>query len=294
VRLQELSDYYHACQAQSSHEFLLIPSEEANTYLGGHWALVFPHPVYWYMNRKEGEPFRTTDAKYGTVYRIGSAKEMWQMVQAEQGFVYQTHPRTKGSTGYPDKILDTDYFRDPRYLGAGWKAMNADLSLPRLGERSFKTIDDVNNLGYHKRLIGEVDVFQVNTTHELYGHMNVNYVRLPALPAFSGYGQLLDAVSKGDYFTTTGEVVLPEVKWTQAGEHVAAHVSVGYTFPLNIAEIVWGDGTKTQRKIISLDRTREFASQSFDWNADCPGWKWARLAVWDVAGNGAFTTPIWR
>jgi hypothetical protein len=25
-----------------------------------------------------------------------------------------------------------------------------------------------------------------------------------------------------------------------------------------------------------------------------PGWKWARIAVWDVAANGAFTNPVWR
>ena len=28
--------------------------------------------------------------------------------------------------------------------------------------------------------------------------------------------------------------------------------------------------------------------------ADAPGWKWARLAVWDVAADGAFTNPVWR
>jgi hypothetical protein len=25
-----------------------------------------------------------------------------------------------------------------------------------------------------------------------------------------------------------------------------------------------------------------------------PGWTWARLAVWDVAADGAFTNPVWR
>jgi hypothetical protein len=37
--------YYKACRAQSGGDFLLIPSEEADIYLGGHWGLVFPHPV---------------------------------------------------------------------------------------------------------------------------------------------------------------------------------------------------------------------------------------------------------
>ncbi len=294
VRLKELYDFYRACQSRSDANFLLIPGEEANTFLGGHWGLVFPKPTYWYMDRKAGEPFRTNDAQYGTVYRVSNAKEVWDMVQAEQGLVYQTHPRTKGSTGYPDKIFETDYFRDPRYLGVGWKAMPSDLSSPRLGERAFKTIDDVNNLGFKKRLLGEVDVFQLDTTHELYGHMNINYVHLPTLPSFNHYGQLLDAIAKGDYFMSTGEVVLPAVAWKPDGDRITAHVSASYTFPLNMAEIVWGDGSHVQRKIFSLDTTREFGSGNFDWSLDAPGWKWARLAIWDVAGDGAFTNPVWR
>jgi hypothetical protein len=294
VRVKELFDYYRACRAQSDPGFLLIPAEEANFLLGGHYSIVFPKPVYWYMGRKEGQPFRAADPKYGTEYRVSNTKELWDVVKAENGQVYQTHPRTKGSTGYPDKILETEYFRDARYLGVGWKAMPSDLSSPRLGERSFKTIDDLNNLGLRKRLLGEVDVFQLDTTHELYGHMNINYVRLPALPSFDHYGELLDAVARGDYFTSTGEIVLPVVEWKPAGDHIATHVSASYTFPLHIAEIVWGDGTQTQRKIIPLDTTREFGSGSFDWTLDAPGWKWARLAVWDIAGNGAFTNPMWR
>ena len=45
LRLHELDEYYKACRAQSGRDFLLIPSEEADIYLGGHWGLVFPHPV---------------------------------------------------------------------------------------------------------------------------------------------------------------------------------------------------------------------------------------------------------
>jgi hypothetical protein len=93
---------------------------------------------------------------------------------------------------------------------------------------------------------------------------------------------------------TTGEVLLPEVTWKPAGDHVAAHVATRYTFPLNLAEIVWGDGSRIQRKVFPLDTTREFGTGNFDWDLDAPGWKWARLAVWDVAGNGAFTNPIWK
>lgn len=294
VRLEELRDYFRACRAQSGKDFLLMPAEEANVILGGHWGVVFPKPVYWFMDRKEGQPFLSDDPKYGRVYRTGDAREVWEMLRRENGYVYQTHPRTKGSTGYPDAIRDTEYFRDPRYLGSGWKAMPSDLSSPRLGERAFKTVDDMNNLGLKKRMIGEVDVFQLDTTHELYGHLNLNYVRLPALPSYDNYGRLLEAVAKGDYFISTGEVTIPGAELKGAGETIRASVTVDYTFPLRLAEIVWGDGTATHRKTIPLEATREFGHAAFQWTAEAKNWKWARLAVWDVAGDGAFTNPVWR
>jgi len=124
--------------------------------------------------------------------------------------------------------------------------------------------------------------------------MNVNYVRLPALPTYDNYGQLLDTVAKGDYFITTGEITLPAASIRPAGDKLMAHADVSYTFPLRMAEVVWGDGTQTFHKIFSLDTTREFGKGSFDWELDAKGWKWARLAIWDVAGNGAFINPVWK
>lgn len=294
TRLKELKAYFDACRAQSDANFTLIPSEELNTYLGGHWGIVFPKPVYWFEKRGAGEPFQSTDPKYGTVYHVGDDKDAIALLRAEHGYMYQTHPRTKGSTGYPDKIKDSEQLKSSFHLGAGWKAMNADLSSPRLGNRSFKTVDDMNNWGLHKRLMGEVDVFQLDSTHELYGHMNLNYLRLPTQPSFERWGDALTAVAKGDYFTTTGEVLLPSATLTAAGDTVTARAEVTWTFPLRIAEIVWGDGKETHYETISLSTTRGFGKQEFTWKAKAPGWTWARLAVWDIAGNGAFTTPIWK
>ena len=295
IRLHELDEYYKDCRAQSDSSFLLIPGEEADVYLGGHWGLAFSHPVYWNMDRKPGEAFETADQTYGKVYRIHDAQEMWKMIKQEDGFVYETHPRTKGSTGYPDKILDTDYFRDPSYVGTGWKAMPSDLSSPRLGERAFKTLDDVNNLGLHKAMISEVDVFQIGSTDELYGHMNINYLRLPQLPSFDHYDKIFLALKRADGFMTTGEVLLPSFSISGAGDHsVKVSARVTSTFPLRMAEIVWGDGTATRRTTIDLLSTPAFDDHQYSWSAETPGWKWARFAVWDVAGDGAFSNAVWH
>jgi hypothetical protein len=247
------------------------------------------------MSRPPGTPFVSEDARFGRVYRVADAGELLDLVRRERGLVYQTHPRTKGSAGYPDKIRGADYFRDASFFGAGWKAMPSDLSSPRLGERAFKLLDDMANWGLCKRLLGEVDVFQIDETHELYAHMNVNYVRLKQLPAWERYGEVPEALARGEFFVTTGEVLLPEVHITPASaDTVLVRAAVRWTFPLRMAEVVWGDGTQTRRAIFSLESTRPFGAASFEWKVKAPGWRWARLAVWDVATNGAFVNPVWR
>jgi len=294
LRLKELDAYFRACRSQSDPRFLLIPSEEANVHLGGHWALIFPKPVYWFMDRPAGAPFLASVPPYGKVYHVGNAQELLDMVRREGGYMYQTHPRTKGSTGYPDNIRQTEYFRDERYVGAGWKAMPSDLSSPRLGERAFKLLDDMNGWDMRKRLIGEVDVFQLDSTHELYAHMNVNYVRLDQLPDFDHFGTLVDALARGDGFITTGEVLLPKVEISGSGEFLSVRTRAQWTFPLQFAEVVWSDGVNTSRQIMPLETSRAFQDSAFAWQFRVKDWKWARLAVWDIAGDGAFTNPVWR
>ena len=295
LRLEELDAFFRACRAQSDPEFLLIPSEEANVHLGGHWALIFPKPVYWFMDRPAGGRFEMRHPKYGTVYSTANAQELLDLVRREGGYMYQTHPRTKGSTGYPDQIRDTEHFRDPRYLGAGWKAMPADLSSPRLGERSLDLLDDMNNWGLRKRIFGEVDVFQFDHTHELYAHMNINYVKVGSLPDFDHYHEVLEPFAQGEFFTTTGEILLPRVAISGGSEdEIAVKVDATWTFPLRFAEVVWGNGASVDRTIIPLEKSPSFGASSFDWKVKAPGWKWARLALWDVAGNGAFVNPTWR
>jgi hypothetical protein len=295
LRLDELHAYFAALRAQSDSDFLLIPSEEANVHLGGHWTLVFPKPVYWFMDRPGHVPPISKHPKYGTVHSVGNAEEMFELVRREGGFMYQTHPRTKGSTGFPDKILGTPYFRDPSYLGAGWKALPSDLSSPRLGDRAFDLVDELNNQGLRKRLLGEVDVFQFDHTHELYAHMNINYIKLDRLPAFDRWGDALAPLARGEFFTTTGEVLLPEVDFrASSATEIVAGVRALWTFPLQFAEIVWGDGQSVHRQVIELADTRGFGSRRFEWRAMANGWKWARVAVWDIAGNGAFVNPFWR
>ncbi len=294
-RLRELQAYYDYSRAQSDKDFLIIPSEEANVHYGGHWAVAFPKPVYWFMAEPGTPSSMREEMGYGLIYTIGDSKALLDMLRREQGFAYQTHPRTKGSKGYPDANRYALHFLDDTYVGAGWKQMPADMSSPRMGERSLNLLDDWSNWGLRKKLLSECDMFQVDHTHELYAHLNVNYVRLPTVPSYDNYGEVLRAMAKGDYFISTGEVLMPEHTITEPRrDQLKATATLRNTFPLQFAELVWGDGNKTHRQIYSLANTAEFQSHNITFTAEAPGWRWARLAVWDAAGNGSFANPIYN
>jgi hypothetical protein len=295
LRLEELAAYYRTCRRLSDSQFLLIPSEEGDTMLGGHWSVVFPKPVYWFMSKATEGPLMRPNPKYGSVYHVGSPDDVIEMVRREQGILYQTHPRTKSSFGYPDKVRNTGFFQDPHFIGAGWKAMPADLSTLRQGVRALNLLDDMNNWGLPKRLLAETDMFAIDHTSELYAHMNANYVRIGELPNFDNYGRMLEAVSRGDYFISMGQVLLPEVEISKASSSsIHAKAQVQWTFPLAFGEIVWGDGKETFTRTFDLTETRPFGSATFEFSTEARNWQWARVAVWDVAGNGAFINPVRR
>jgi hypothetical protein len=60
-------------------------------------------------------------------------------------------------------------------------------------------------------VLGEVDVFQIEPDHELYGHMNVNYLKLDRVPRYDeSWGPILKALRDGRFFVTTGEVLITD------------------------------------------------------------------------------------
>ena len=68
--------------------------------------MIFPRPVYWTHPRQAGQPAVEQTPEYGRVYHVGSEAEELEMLRAEQGLMWQAHPRTKGSAGYPDAVRE--------------------------------------------------------------------------------------------------------------------------------------------------------------------------------------------
>lgn len=304
IRLKEMKTLFDMCKRLSGNSFLLLPGEEPNNFFGGHWLDFFPKPVYWIMSRNAGAPFVTEDPTYGKVYRIGDKQDMLNLLKAENGLAWTAHARTKGSTGFPDAYKNEEFFTSPQFFGASWKALPADLSQPRLGKRALDLLDDMANWGLKKSIVGEADLFTIEPEHELYGHLNINYLQMDKMPAYNQSWQpILDVMRKGKFFVTTGEVLLPSftINGKASGDtatlgadgKATIKATLNWTFPLNFIEIISGDGKNVYRDKIDQLETITFGSKTFLLNLQLKGRKWARIEAWDVAANGAFSQIVW-
>ncbi|NII83836.1 MULTISPECIES: hypothetical protein [unclassified Pedobacter] len=304
VRLKELDALFKQTKRLSDPNFLLLPGEEANNFYGGHWLAFFPKPIYWIMSRKSDQPFETNDPKYGKVYRINDKAEMLKLLEQEHGLAWTAHARTKASTGYPDKYKEEDFFKSETFMGAAWKAIPGDLSLPTLSKRVLNLMDDMANWGLKKHIISEADIFTITEQNEMYAHLNVNYLQLDKVPNYAdGWQPVLDVMRKGKFFVSTGEVLIPSfnVNGKGAGETLKVgnsgkakiNVQLNWTFPLSFVEIVSGDGAKVYRNRINLNATQAFGKKNFSWSVNLKGRHWVRVEAWDIATNGAFTQMVW-
>lgn len=298
IRLNEQKVYFEGCARFSDRDFLLIPGEEPDANFGGHYMFVFPKPVFFTHLRKPehppAQPYSEQIPPFGTVYHTASAADELKLLNDEKGLVWQTHPRTKGSAGYPDATKDTDFFNSERFLGGSFQSLPVDQSESRLCEhRCLGLLDDMNNWSGAKYMIAEGDTYMKYPDDETYPQLVVNYVKLDRVPAYaSGWQPVLDAMRAGNYFVTTGEVLFRNWGVEGVGGKRVFRADVEWTFSPEFAELVWGDGEKTDRRVISMRDLAPLSSRNFRIPFDAAGKKWVRFAVWDSAGNGAFTQPV--
>ena len=151
----------------------------------------------------------------------------------------------------------------------------------------------MNNWSGPKYMISEGDTYMKHPDDETYPQLVVNYVKLASVPKFDeGWDTVLKAMRAGDFYNTTGEVLLRNWSIVGKGTQSAFNAEVEWTFPPEFAEVVWGDGTTVDRKILDLTTMAPLATRKLSVPFDTTGKKWVRFAVWDSAGNGALTQPV--
>jgi len=300
-RFEDQRDYYVASQKASDKDFLVTNWEEPTAYFGGHYNVMFPKNVYWSKVRLPEQPFTETLPNYGKVYHTGSPADVQSMLDAENGYWFHSHPRTKGTTGYPDALLDKAWVKNDRYLGIAFKpAMGDDLSDVRMCQwRCFDAIDKMNNLyatsGLKpKYLIADVDTYRKGPEDDIYPGHPINYVKLDRLPGpTDDWTPILRSIRNGDFWVSTGEILIKNYAVEGTGAKRTLTADLEWTYPLEFIEVVWGDGKKVDSQIIKATDTTAHGTRKLSIPLDATGKAWVRMSVWDSAGNGAFVQPVW-
>lgn len=306
--LKGLADYYDAARRQSDKNFLTMPNNESlgsglHGGITGHSDLLLSKPLFWLPKRAPGQPLVEPHPVYGKVYNIGSPDDMMKVTELENALIFMPHPRSKGSTGYPDALKDTPYFIHENYRGLGYRwGMGIDASEVRLGDYRFLTLwDELNNwmAGHNAPPKYSITIAETNSgprgksaSDDIYGVSPVNYVKLDRLPTVDDMSPIINALKRGDYFMTSGEVLIASFAVEGSGDRRTVVAEVEWTFPLDFVEVVWGDGEKTDRQIVATTEQPPFGRKQFRIPFDASGKKWMRFAAWDVATNGAMTQPI--
>jgi hypothetical protein len=310
IRFAEQKVYFEGSQRVSDKDFLVIPAEEPDAYIGGHWYLMTPKPVYYTHtlgphepkagpstgnSRPEGQPFEEDLPEYGHVYHLGSAEDILNFVNKENAIMWTTHPETKNTEGYPRAYKDKPFFLSDRFIGASWESLPVDLSEKEECEvRCFGVEDDMSNWAPKaKFMITEGDTYTKWPDDETYPQLAVNYLKLDKVPMYNeSWSPVLEAIRRGDLYGTNGEVLFHNWGVQGSGANSVYTASIEYTFPLEFADLVWGDGTRTEHKFIDLRDTMPFGTKEFKIPFDATGKKWIRLSVWDSTGSGAWDNPI--
>ena len=147
--------------------------------------------------------------------------------------------------------------------------------------------------GSRKVLISEGDTYAKFPDDETYPYLSVNYVKMDRVPRYNeDWSPLLNSIKSGAYFITSGEVLIKNYALEGSGAKRTIVAELEWTYPLEFLEVVWGDGKKVDRQIISATGYAPFSSHTFRIPVDTAGKKWVRFAAWDSAGDGALTQPV--
>jgi hypothetical protein len=306
VRYPRLRHHFDAALRHSDVDFAIVSGEEQTKYFpdggNGHWISYFPKPVFWSQSRRDGQPFVEQDPVYGKVYHVGSSADMLELLKRENGGAWMAHQREKfdlsAGHGYLEKIRNTDYFRSNYYLGGEFRAnVPTDLSETRMADVALDALDDMNNWISDgslnlKTLRASTDTYTEYPEDDVYPESFVNYVKLERVPTIEDSTSFLRALRDGEFFVSSGEILLKGFSVTGAGPRRTVVMDFDWTFPLDFIEIVSGDGTKTERQIISATDLAPFSGKRFSIPIEVAGKKWVRVAAWDCAGNGAFSQPL--
>ena len=95
---------------------------------------------------------------------------MHELLKRERGLAWTAHARIKGSHGFPDRHRHEPFFLSDRFQGAAWKAMPADLSREKTGERVLDLLDAFARIRHPRKSLTFVGVVSADISRLLERH----------------------------------------------------------------------------------------------------------------------------
>src|SRR5262249_44519315 len=143
-----------------------------------------------------------------------------------------------------------------------------------------------------KNILSISEIRHMQPGDEIYSSAPVTYVKLSSLPQGEDHSAVIQALMRGESFVSSGEVLIPSFSITTSGNHQILGPEIEWTFPLDVVEVIWGDGMTTGRQVIPTVDLPPMTKRRFFIPFDPTGKKWVRIAAWDSAGNGAMGQPV--
>ena len=204
---------------------------------------------------------------FGRVYHVGNGADMVKLLESEGGLAWTSHARIKGSSWTPDIFRSQPFYKSTSGWGPRGRRCRPTFRSTDWA-REASTCSTTWPTGADKKYLpGEVDVFKIDHTHELYGHMNINYIRLEPdrVPRFDESWQpVLDSLRAGRFFVTTGEVLIPE--FTVNGQPSGSSVVLKPSEPVEVRFRSELDVSAPIRRV----RSRATARRSFATGSTSP------------------------
>lgn len=98
---------------------------------------------------------------------------------------------------------------------------------------------------------------------DIYANGPVSYLSMDALPEPGDYAPIINVLRDGEYFVTSGEVLIPSHRYEGRGAEMTLVADVEWTFPLDFVEVVFGDGERTTTRRMSATDLPAFGRETF-------------------------------
>ena len=123
-----------------------------------------------------------------------------------------------------------------------------------------------------KYIIADIDTYRKGPRTTLYANFPVNYLKIDKVPGpDEDWSPVLKALRDGNFFVTTGEILIKNYSVAGTGDQRTITADVEWTFPLSFVEVVWGDGKKIERQVISATDMQAFGTKHFAIPFDATG-----------------------